>query len=94
VPESTQQHRQEEVPRDSQPTATAAAQSDDEEVVPQPLGEADVPASPELRGVAGKIGSSEIEHEFEAEELCDASGDIGVAREVAIDLKCKGVDRQ
>jgi hypothetical protein len=52
-----------------------------------------VPAlAPELRGGEREVGPAEVIHEAQAEEQRDADGNIGVAREVAVDLEGEEVD--
>ena len=57
------------------------------EVVAQPVGEGDVPAAPEVGGVLRLVGRVEVERQVEAHEKRHADGDIGIAREVGVDLQ-------
>ena len=51
-----------------------------------------MPSSPEIRGVGGEIGKVKIDSDVESQKLGDASRDIRVSREVAIDLYRVGID--
>ena len=42
----------------------------------------------------GEVRQVEVERQLEAQAFGDAAGDVGVAREVAVDLEREGVDRQ
>ena len=53
-----------------------------------------MPAAPEVLRAGGEVGEVEVQRELEAQALGDAAGDVGVAREVAVDLEREGVDRQ
>ena len=67
----------------------ARAAQRDEQVIAQPLRKRDVPALPELRDVPGQVGLHEVQRDAEAEQQGRAARDIGVAREVEVDLKSK-----
>lgn len=58
----------------------------DIEVVFEPGGEGDVPASPKLADRGGTIGVVEVDHHAEPEDTSAAQGDIGVSRKVTVDL--------
>lgn len=88
VPQPAQQHRDEQVQIGSR-SATAVATERNVEVITEPGGQGDVPASPELGDVAGEIGLVEILGQLNAQQAADPPGDIGVAGEVAIDLQGK-----
>src|SRR5215472_15061311 len=49
------------------------------DVVPEPGGERDVPAGPELGDRLGQIGSIEVLHQLDAVYTGDATGDVRVA---------------
>ena len=78
------------------PLAVAAAAEGDIDVVHKPRVERDVPATPELGDVTGEVGDVEVAHETHAEEFRRTDGDVGVAREVTVDLKREeqGADNQ
>ena len=57
------------------------------EVVAQPVGEGDVPTAPEVGGVLRFVGRVKVERQVEAHEKRHADGDIGIAREVGVDLQ-------
>ena len=67
---------------------TAAATSQSEiDIIPEPCGERDVPATPEIRDAGCQIGIVEVTREANAEEPCCSDGDIAVAGEVGIYLE-------
>ena len=65
----------------------AVAAERDVEVVAEEIGEADVPALPELADAARHIGPVEILQEVEAEHARQTYGHIAVAAEVEVDLR-------
>src|SRR4051812_40514424 len=69
-------------------TAQPATAQRHENVVPQPRRKRDMPASPEISNVSGKVGLVEILHEFDAQQAADPTGNITVTGEVTINLKC------
>ena len=93
MPEAAEGHRQHQVAV-SQKRAAAAAAQGDVEVVAQPGRKADVPAAPEVLRAGGEVREVEVERHLEAQAFRHAAGDVGVAGEVAVDLKREGVDRQ
>jgi len=64
------------------------------QVVAQPVGEADVPAAPELGDVDGEVGPVEVARQFDAQQQPCAARDVGVAGEIEVELQRVGVDRQ
>ena len=68
-------------------TATARAAQRKVDVLAKPLHQRDVPASPEGGYVGGEIGKGEVAREANAEEACRANGNVGIAREVAVNLE-------
>ena len=78
------------------PLAVAAAAEGDIDVVHKPRVERDVPATPEFGDVTGEVGDVEVAHETHAEEFRRTDGDVGVAREVTVDLEREeqGADNQ
>ena len=90
VPQATEEHRDEEVEIGAQATTTTAPEWY-VEVVPQPGGERDVPASPELGDGGGAVGRVEVDIEAEAEPegyalqiYCDFSGYSDMAIGIAL----------
>ena len=69
------------------PRAAAVAAERDVEVVAQPRRQADVPAPPELLEVRAAIRRAEVLGQREAEHLRRADRDVGVRREVEVDLE-------
>ena len=67
--------------------AVAVAAEGYVEVVFEPVGERHVPAFPEACGVGGLVGRVEVGGQVEAHHHGYADGDVGVAREVGIDLQ-------
>ena len=57
------------------------------EVVAQPVGERDVPATPKIGGVLSFIGRVEVAGKVESHQHSHADSDIGVARKVGVDLQ-------
>ena len=72
--------------------ATAAQRN--VEIIAEPRGERDVPAPPELSNVATEIGIVEVAHQPNAKQLGHTDGDIGIAREVGVDLEGEEHGRQ
>ena len=72
---------------DARQEGAAAPSQRDVEVIAEPGGEGDVPPSPELCDVAREVGVGEVAHQVDAEEAGGTDGDVGVAGEVAVDLK-------
>ena len=68
------------------PLGYTAATEGNVDVVTEPGGEGNVPATPELGDVAAEIGHVEIAAQADAEEFGTADGDVAVAGEVAVDL--------
>ena len=74
-------------------TAAVAAQRDID-VFPEPGGQADVPAPPELRHGAGLIGVLKVFQKVEAKQMAQTDGHIGIAGEIEIDLEGEGDSAQ
>src|SRR5882762_2004422 len=51
-------------------------------VIPEPGGETDVPARPEIAETGGEVGIVEVQNQIEAHELRQAARHVGVAAEV------------
>ena len=60
------------------------------EVVPQPRGEGDVPAAPEVGEGVGLVGGVEVLGDGKAEHEANADGHVGVGAEVEVDLQGVG----
>ena len=88
MPQATQREDGHRVGQRSSPPLPVSAQGNID-VVAEPAGERDVPATPEVGDVRGKVGIAEVVRKVEAEEACRADGDVAVAREVGIDLEGK-----
>ena len=91
VPQSAQQHRQEQVAVGPDAALAVAAQRN-VEVVAQPRRERDVPPPPELGDRRRLVGCVEVLREAEAQQQGDADGHVRIAREVAVDLQRIAVD--
>ena len=85
VPEPAEGHHDEHVPVGDQAAAPVAAEGD-VEVVAEPRREAHVPAQPEVAGPCRQVGQPEVEQELEPHQLRQPAGDVGVAREVTVDV--------
>src|SRR5690606_18529901 len=59
------------------------------EIVPEPGGERDMPAAPEILDGGREVWPAEVLHQIDAEHPGGADGDARIAREVAIDLEGK-----
>lgn len=46
-----------------------------------------MPTSPKLLGVSGAIGTPEVSHKIDTENFGRTDGDVGISREIAVDLK-------
>ncbi len=91
VPQAAEQHGDEDVDGDP-PLAAPVAAERDVQVVAQPEGQGDVPPSPEVLEVDGRVGPAEVLGEPEAHQQGEADGDVGVAAEVGVDLDGVAVD--
>src|ERR1019366_4592912 len=60
----------------------------------QPVGKADVPATPEFGEIGAAIRPVEIRRQADSQQLRAAAGDVGIAGEVEVQLEGVGVDRQ
>ncbi len=72
---------------------TVSAQRD-VQIIPQPGGEADMPAPPEIAWVGRKIRIPEVHHDIESHELSESTSHITIGGKVAKDLQGKSVDPQ
>ena len=66
----------------------------DIEIALKPAAERHMPAAPELLRVAGFVGRIEVLRQVEAHQHGNTDGNIGVAREVGIDLQRVGKERE
>ena len=89
VPEAGQEHGDRQV-ANRLPLCAPVASQRDVKVIPEPGGEGNMPAAPEVRGIPGKIRETEILHQVNAQKLGGAPGDVGVTGKIAIDLEGKG----
>ena len=55
-------------------------------VIAEPAGKADMPTAPEFLDGARHIGHIEVLHQADAHDTGAADGDVGVTREVTVDL--------
>src|SRR5687768_15055100 len=86
VPESAEQKRYEKVEIPARFCHAIPAERD-VYVVAEPRGERYVPSGPELADRARKVRTVEVPHETESHHLRGAERDVGIACEIAIDLK-------
>src|SRR5262245_41350130 len=89
VPEAAEHHGQEQVAVGEEFAAAASTQGN-VEVVAEPGRKADMPAAPEILGAGGEVREVEVQRNLEAEAFGDASGHVGVAGEIAVDLEREG----
>ena len=88
MPEPAQDHGQHQVAV-GVPSAPPVPAERDVEVVAQPGRQGYVPAVPELLRVRCEIGLGKVPHQPEPQHLGHAAGDVGIAREVTVDLDRK-----
>src|SRR6478752_8760847 len=93
VPQTTEQHSQEQIEQRAWRASLIAAEGD-VQVVTQPARQADVPTLPEVTGILRKVRAPEVERKIEAEQAGRAARDVGVARKVAINLKSERIQRE
>ena len=86
VPESAQQHGQNQVDVGTDLAFPVAAQRN-VEVIAQPGGQGDVPAMPKIGHAVRLIGGIEVDGETEAQQQGDTDGHVAVTREVAVYLQ-------
>src|SRR5450759_592633 len=91
VPEPGEEERDDEVHVRAAAALAVAAQRD-VEVVPQPAGQRDVPATPEVLDGTRGVRRVEVLGQLDAEKQRDADGDVAVGAEVAVDLHRVGDD--
>ena len=91
VPEPAEQHRDHDVAERPEPPAAVAAERD-VEVVAQPARERHVPAPPEVAQREGHVGAVEVLRQLVSEQQGEADRHVGVAGEVAVDLRGERVE--
>jgi len=64
---------------DNLPLVTTAATQREVDIVAEPRGERDMPASPELRNATREVGVVEVAHQVEPKQAGTADGDVGIA---------------
>ena len=62
-------------------------------VVAQPIGETQVPPPPEIGQVGGQVRAVEINRQTDAQQHAHATGNVGVAGEIEVQLQRISVDR-
>ena len=62
----------------------------DEDIIPQPGAEGNMPPAPEIAHRLGKIGAVEVFHQVDAQDAGGADGDIAVSRKIDVDLEAEG----
>src|ERR1044072_7149333 len=88
VPQSAQQHRDQQVPVGYQRSEAVAPQRH-VEIVAQPRGKTDMPAPPEVTRADRKIGRVEIDHQLKPQPLRYTARNAGITRKITVDLKRK-----
>jgi hypothetical protein len=91
VPEPAQQHREHQVAVGLEPPAAVAAERY-VEVVAQPARQRHVPAPPEIAQRQRHVGTIEVLRQLVAEQQREADRHVGIAREVAVDLRREAVE--
>ena len=86
VPETAQEENDESVPYNFRFRDAAAAQRDIN-IIPKPSRQGNVPTAPKLRNVAAEIRHVEVPHQLYAEQLGCAYGNVGIAREITVNLE-------
>ncbi len=69
-----------------------AARGREENIIPQPLRQADMPALPELGKVAREIRAPEVPGQLDSQQPADAAHDAGVPGKVVV--QGKGIPQQ
>ena len=91
MPETAEEHDDDEIDRGARPADPVAAERN-VEVVAQESGKRNVPAPPEIREADGRVGKAEIVLQMEAEAKGGADGAGGIAGEIEKDLSGKSDD--
>ena len=93
MPESAEKENDERVADDLGLCTSASAQGN-VNVISEPGGEGDVPASPELGDVPAEIRNVEVSHQLDSEEFGRTDGDIRVSGEIPVNLEGEQHGRQ
>ena len=93
VPQAAQEHGQHQVQIGPTPAFAVAAQGD-VEIIPQPGGQRDMPAPPEIPGADRQVGQAEVDRQVVTHHPGRADGHVGVAGEVAVYLDGEPHDGQ
>ena len=86
VPETAQKENDESVPHHLCLRNSAAAQRNIH-IIAKPCCQGNVPTAPKLSNVAAEIRHVEVAHQLYSKQLGRAYGNVGIAREVAVDLE-------
>ena len=86
VPKTAQKENNESVPNYFCLAHSAAAQRNIN-IIPEPSRQRDVPTAPKLRNITAEIRHVEVPHQLNAEQFGRAYGNVGITREVAVDLE-------
>ena len=86
MPETAQQENDKRVANHLCLRAAAAAQRNID-VIAEPCRQRNVPPAPKLGNVAAEIRNVEIAHKPDTEQLRRSDGNVGIAREVAVNLE-------
>ena len=93
MPQSAQEHRDNQVDILAHLTLTVASQGDID-IVTNPRRQRDMPATPEIGDTLRTVRGVEVHGETEAQQQGDTDSHITIAREIAIDLKGIAIDTQ
>ena len=88
VPKSAQSEDNDSIENYSAFSASASTEGNIH-IVAKPACECDVPAPPQFGDACGEIGAAEIVAEAYSEQLSATHGDVGITREVGINLNAE-----
>lgn len=87
MPEAPKQEGDPQIAQGPPCTASVPAKRNIE-VIPQPAGKSDVPASPEFLYAGGLVGRIEVLRQMNVEKERAADGHVAVGRKIEIELQC------
>ena len=92
VPQAADHHGDHEIQIGEDLPAGAQAGQREIEIIAQPVGERNVPATPKVGNVLGGVRAIEVARERDAEQQRGADRDVGVAGEIVVKLERVAVD--
>jgi len=87
MPEAADHHGDDEIQVREDFPARAEAGQREIQIIAQPIGEGDVPATPEVGNVLGGVGAIEVGRKRDAEQQGGAQGDVRVSGEIVVELE-------